>query len=100
MRGKRLLLLSALGIAVCWSAVAADLPMRPSALAHRHPVLRGGYGWRPIYVGVEFGLVPGLGQLGAAAPGYYGAANCWRPEPAYDVDGNYYGQRPVNLCLY
>lgn len=99
MPGKRLLFLSALGVAACASALAADLPIRSTPPSHRPP-LRRGYSSRPVYVGVAFGLVPGLGQLGAAAPGYYGAANCWRPEPAYDVDGNYYGRRLVNLCLY
>jgi hypothetical protein len=95
MSSKGLFLVSALVLAAP-ASFAADLSMRsPSAWRHhnRHP------GWGDERVGVAYGLVPGLGQLGAAGYGYYGPARCWTYEPAYDADGNYFGRQPVDICV-
>ena len=58
--------------------------------AHRHD--DGGFG-------VAWGLVPGLGQLGAAGFGYFAVDHCWTYQPVYDINGYYFGQRRVNVCV-
>jgi hypothetical protein len=99
MPGKGLLFVAALLVAAPASSLAADLPVRSAFARHAH-ARHLGYIGNARYIGVAYGLVPGLGQLGAAAPGYYGAIHCRTYEPAYDIDGNYFGRRPVDLCLY
>jgi hypothetical protein len=96
MPGKGLLFLVALSMVAPASSFAADLPMR-SAPAWRHHY--GHIGGGDERLGVAYGLVPGLGQLGAAAFGYYGVAHCWTHQPAYDADGDYFGVRPVDVCV-
>jgi hypothetical protein len=95
MSSKGLLLISALALAAP-ASFAADLPLRsPSAARHHH----GHVGWGDERVGVAYGLVPGLGQLGAAGYGYYGLARCWINGPAYDADGYYFGRQLVDICV-
>jgi hypothetical protein len=95
MLGKGLLFVAALALAAP-ASFAADLPMQSSSAwrhYHRH------VGWGDERVGVAYGLVPGLGQLGAAGYGYYGPARCWIYGPAYDADGYYFGRQPVDICV-
>jgi hypothetical protein len=96
MPGKGLLFLLALSSAAPTSSFATDLSMR-WAPEWRHHYRHAGGGEERL--GVAYGLVPGLGQLGAAALGYYGVAHCWTHQPAYDADGDYFGVRPVDVCV-
>jgi hypothetical protein len=109
MRGKGLVLL-ALGALIGAPAIAADLPLGPPPAAGRGapspheggppPALQG---FRPGAVwghgGVAWGLVPGLGQLGAAGYGYYAVRHCWAYQPVYGPYGDFAGQAPVNVCV-
>ena len=96
MPGKGLLFILALSAATPASCFAADLSMRPPPPWRHYYRHAGGGDGR---LGVAFGLVPGLGQLGAAAFGYYGVAHCWTHQPAYDADGDYFGVQPVDVCV-
>ena len=118
MFGKGLVVF-ALCVAACASVSAADLPLQspPPAYGGDGPPAHSGYGppafgaspppelhrfhpgavWR--HGGVAWGLVPGVGQLGAAGFGYYGARHCWIYQPVYDPYGNYFGEQPVDLCV-
>ncbi len=58
---------------------------------------RPGAVWGPG--GVAWGLVPGVGQLGAAGFGYYAVRGCWTYQPVYDQYGNFFGEQPVDVCV-
>lgn len=112
---------SALFVAACAPAFAADPPLRAAAHACSPPAggvhssgigsrraaanWRRSYGWSEGHslsgggAGVAFGLTPGVGQLGAAGFGYYAVNGCWSYRPTYDRFGNYVGVRPVNICI-
>lgn len=104
MLHRGLVFLAAFSVAASASCFAADLPTQSPCARHDHVWRRvqharpHTYAWGG-HLSVAYGLVPGLGQLGAAAEGYYGARHCWTYEPAYDVEGDYLGPRPVNQCL-
>jgi hypothetical protein len=123
MPGKGLVLL-ALCALVGAPARAADLPIGPppAALAAAPPAIAGAAppavgGPPPLpgapppeserfrpgavwgHAGVAWGLVPGLGQLGAAGYGYYGVRHCWAYQPVFDRNGDYGGEQPVNVCV-
>jgi hypothetical protein len=108
--------LSALSIAACTPASAADPPAPAACPPAVHIVPRAAVFHRPHSashsiavvarenvglgrdVGVAWGLAPGAGQLGAAGLGYY-AGNCWSFQIVYDRFGNYVGEQPTNICV-
>jgi len=95
---ERLVFLIILAAAAPAPSVAADAPLPLAPPGHGH-ARHGGHVPDGASLGIAYGLVPGLGQLGAAAYGYYGAVNCWSRAPAYDNSGEYIGELPVNICL-